>query len=106
LDELIANIPPDARAMLALYCYRRAHLNSIGLAIAASCNEDYLSRWGGRAGAMLFAKSREAPQSQDDTPNSGRRKSPLSSGPPRAMAPIQEEMDREYLKGWGRAPLG
>ncbi len=31
LSELIATVSPDSRAMLALYCYRRAHLSSIGL---------------------------------------------------------------------------
>ena len=26
LDELIATVPPTARALLAVFCYRRAHL--------------------------------------------------------------------------------
>ena len=33
LKELIATVSPTARALLAVYCYRRAHLSSIGLAI-------------------------------------------------------------------------
>ncbi|MGB6586595.1 MAG: hypothetical protein WBE93_11605, partial [Pseudolabrys sp.] len=32
LNELIATVSPTARALLAVYCYRRAHLASIGLA--------------------------------------------------------------------------
>ena len=89
LVELIATVSPNARAMLALYCYRRAHLNSIGLAIAASCDEDDLSRLGGHAGTMLFAKSREAPQAR----RIGRRKVTLASGPLRQMGPIEVEND-------------
>ena len=71
LSELIATVAPASRAMLALYCYRRAHLNSIGLAIAASCDEYDLTQWGGNAGAMLFAKSREAPQAPHASPEPG-----------------------------------
>ena len=59
LPELIATVSPSARAALALYCYRRGHLKSIGLAIASTCNEYDLSTWGGGAGAALYARSRE-----------------------------------------------
>lgn len=60
LPELIATVSPSARAALALYCYRRGHLKSIGLAIASTCTEYDLSTWGGGAGAALYARSREA----------------------------------------------
>src|ERR1700735_5762912 len=63
LNELIATVSPEARALLAVYCYRRAHLVSIGLAIAATCEKDDLSVAGGNAGAMLFEQSRENSQS-------------------------------------------
>jgi len=95
LGELIATVSPDARAMLALYCYRRAHLTSIGLAIAASCDEDDLTRSGGNAGAILFAKSREAPQAPHATPHLGRRKITLASGSLRQMRPIEDETDEQ-----------
>jgi hypothetical protein len=90
LGELISTVSPNARAMLALYCYRRAHLNSIGLAIAAGCDEDDLFRFGGYAGTMLFVKSREAPQTPQRI---GRRKITLASGPLRQMGPIEAEID-------------
>ena len=93
LGELVATISPAARAMLALYCYRRAHLTSIGLAIAASCDEHDLTRAGGSAGAILFAKSREAPQDPSATSYFGRRKITLASGPLRQMRPIGDEAD-------------
>ena len=67
LNELIATVSPTAK-LLAVYCYRRAHLASIGLAIAATCDKDDLSSFGGNAGAVLFERSREAPQaSSPDT---------------------------------------
>ena len=61
LNELIATISPTVRVLLAVYCYRRAHLASIGLAIAATCDKDDLTDWGGNAGVVLFERSREAP---------------------------------------------
>ena len=62
LNELIATVSPTAKVLLAVYCYRRAHLASIGLAIAATCDKDDLETWGGNAGAILFERSRKAPQ--------------------------------------------
>ena len=54
LAELVATVAPEVRAMLAIYCYRRAHLASIGLAIAATCEEEDLTTHGGNMGAVLF----------------------------------------------------
>jgi hypothetical protein len=76
LAELITTVESDVRALLALYCYRRAHLESIGLAIAASCEKDDLSAVGGNAGAALFERSRRA-----FPPSIAERKVSLSSGP-------------------------
>ena len=74
LNELIATVSPTARALLAVYCYRCAHLASIGLAIAATCEKDDLTSLGGNAGTMLFERSREAPQSSlTDARANGRR---------------------------------
>ncbi len=92
LNELIATVPPNARAMLAIYCYRRAHLASIGLAIAASCEEDDLTRYGGNAGAALFTRSREAPQAQR-IGHVGHRKITLAGGPLWEMGPIDDEAE-------------
>src|SRR5690349_16741091 len=61
LADLVATVAPDVRATLALFCYRRGHLHSMGVAIAASCSEEELVNAGGRAGQVLFAISREAP---------------------------------------------
>src|ERR1700684_3393767 len=50
LPQLVASVSPDVRAMLALFCYRRSHLYSLALAIAASCSEQELAQIGGRLG--------------------------------------------------------
>jgi len=97
LHDLVATVPPTVRAMLALFCYHRSHLNAMGLAIAASCEEDDLVRFGGRVGATLFARSREAPPPQPLAPHhANRRKVTLASGPLRNMAPIDDEPDEDF----------
>src|SRR5271168_2296443 len=66
LNELITTVSPTARVLLAAYCYRRAHLASIGLAIAATCEKDDLMSFAGNAGAALFERSREIPKTSPD----------------------------------------
>jgi hypothetical protein len=48
----------ETKSMLALFCYRRSHLETAGLAIAATCEEPDLLFAGGALGAALFARSR------------------------------------------------
>lgn len=94
LNELIASVPPTVRGMLAIYCYRRAHLASIALAIAATCDEDDLTLHGGNAGTLLFSKSREAPVAPRLAPNQvNRRRITLASGTLRNMMPVDEEAE-------------
>ena len=82
LNKIIATVSPTARVLLAVYCYRRAHLASIGLAIAATCDKDDLTDWGGNAGAVLFERSRKAPQtSPSNDQAAGRKKITLATGP-------------------------
>jgi hypothetical protein len=100
LPALVATVPPTARAMLALFCYHRSHLHSLGLSIAASCEEDELVRYGGRVGATLFTRSREAPQPQPQPQplaahHANRRKITLATGPLRNMGPFEDEPDEE-----------
>jgi hypothetical protein len=96
LPLLVATVPPQLRAMLALFCYRRSHLHSLGLAIAASCEEDDLVRLGGRVGMMLATRSREE-QLAPLTPNNAKRKITLATGLLRTMAPLEDEPDDEDL---------
>ena len=58
LPALIRTVPETLRALLAVYCYRRAHLQGIAIAIASSCSEDDLLNHGGFIGSILIAKSR------------------------------------------------
>jgi hypothetical protein len=94
LNELIATVSPTSRALLAVYCYRRAHLASVGLAIAATCEKDDLTSVGGNIGAALFDRSRDAPQSSlTDARVNGRRKITLATKPLRQPNPITNEED-------------
>ena len=94
LNELIATVSPKARVLLAVYCYRRAHLASIGLAIAATCEKDDLTQLEGNAGAALFECSREAPQSSStDVRAPARRKITLATTPLCNLSPIAGEKD-------------
>ena len=36
LPRLVESVSPDARAKLALFCYRRSHLHSLAVAIATA----------------------------------------------------------------------
>ena len=58
LPQLVESVSSDVRAMLALFCYRRSHLHSLAVSIAASCNERELIQFGGRVGSTLYALSR------------------------------------------------
>ena len=46
--------PAQTRAMLALFCYRRAHLHALSLTIASTCNEMDLIEAGDRTGAAAL----------------------------------------------------
>jgi hypothetical protein len=58
IATLIKTVPPETRAMLASYCYRRAHLQTLGLSIAETCSEHDLQSFGGRIGAELLTLAR------------------------------------------------
>jgi len=92
LPALIDSVPANTRAMLAVYCYRRSHLTSLGIAIAASCEEDDLAEHGGNLGSDLYAKSRKAAKVVDTLP-SQRKKITLSTGPIRQVPPPEDDID-------------
>jgi hypothetical protein len=96
LAHLVETVSGDVRAMLALFCYRRAHLHSMSLAIAATCSEKDLREQGGIAGSTLFAMSREAPSEQVAPGSGGRRAITLSTKPLRAI-PAMSDDDGESL---------
>jgi hypothetical protein len=94
LNELIATVSPTVRVLLAVYCFRRAHLASIGLVIAASCEKDELASVGGNAGGALFERSREAPRASSVDAHTARgRKITLATGPLCQLSPIDSDED-------------
>jgi len=81
LAVLVRTVPPNTRAMLAYYCSRRAHLESLGLYIASTCSQEDLYDVAGRAGLDLFARAQgEALKTEPPKPKS-RHGVTLASGP-------------------------
>jgi hypothetical protein len=62
IGDVTASLTPSERAKLAVFCYGRAHLNAVGLAIAANCDLDHLiaASNSATAGQTLYMQSREA----------------------------------------------
>lgn len=100
LPVLVESVSSDVRAMLALFCYRRSHLHSLALSIAASCSERELIQLGGRVGSTLYALSREAPavRSAPSSSYGNRKPITLSTKPLSALAPVDEELDEEFAE--------
>lgn len=63
LPALVATVSEELRARLAVFCYGRAHLRDIGLAIAASCTHGVLVAVAGPAvGGAVYSLSRAQPE--------------------------------------------
>jgi hypothetical protein len=98
LPQLVESVSSDVRAMLALFCYRRSHLHSLALSIAASCDERELIQLGGRVGSTLYALSHETTAARPATTSSyGHRKAiTLSTKPLSTFSPVvDDELDEE-----------
>jgi hypothetical protein len=98
LPQLVESVSSDVRAMLALFCYRRSHLHSLALTIAASCDERELIQLGGRVGSTLYALSREAPGSRVAASSSYGHRKPitLSTKPLSTFSAVEDEDDNEF----------
>ena len=86
VPDFVYSLAPDVRASLALFCYRRTHLHSMGIAIAASCDEDNLVWAGGSVGGFIFACSRETATQKMLSRRADRRKITLATGVLRVFA--------------------
>lgn len=93
LPELVATIPSRTRAMLALFCYRRAHLHALSLSIASTCDEVDLIEAGGRPGAALYELSRQPDAPVATVQENGRRKITLAKGPLWTPAPLEDDYE-------------
>ena len=98
LPLLVESVSSEVRAMLALFCYRRSHLYSLAISIAASCSERELFQLGGRVGSTLYALSREPAAHSAPSSSYGNRKPiTLSTKPLSTFKPIEDEIDDEDL---------
>src|SRR3954454_9950871 len=98
LPILVESVSSEGRAMLALFCYRRSHLHSLALAIAASCTERDLVQLGGRVGTTLYALSRApAARSAPSSSYGNRKPITLSTKPLSTFAPVEDDIDDEDL---------
>lgn len=95
LPRLVESVSPDARARLALFCYRRSHLHSLAVAIAASCSERDLIDIGGRVGSTLYALSRASTTKATPSLSAGRKPITLSTKPLSVLAPLEDDLDDE-----------
>lgn len=93
LPALVETVSPDARARLALFCYRRSHLHSLAIAIAASCTQRELIEAGGRVGSTLYALSRETGAKPAPSLTTGRKPITLSTKPLSTFVPLDDELD-------------
>jgi hypothetical protein len=96
LPQLVESVSSDVRAMLALFCYRRSHLHSLALSIAASCSERDLIQFGGRVGSTLYALSREPAHAAPSSSYGNRKPITLSTKPLSTFSPIDDELDEEF----------
>jgi hypothetical protein len=96
LPRLVESVSSEVRAMLALFCYRRSHLHSLALSIAASCSERELIELGGRVGSTLYALSRGALTTRSSSSN--RKPITLSTKPLSAFARVDDEIDEDFAQ--------
>jgi hypothetical protein len=97
LPQLVESVSSEVRAMLALFCYRRSHLHSLALAIAASCNERELIQLGGRVGSTLYALSRE-PAARIAPSSSNRKPITLSTKPLNNFVAVDDELEEDFAQ--------
>ena len=99
LHQLVESVSSDVRAMLALFCYRRSHLHSLALSIAATCSERDLIQFGGRVGSTLYALSREPAARAMPSSSYGHRKPiTLSTKPLSTFAPVDDDVDEDFAE--------
>src|SRR5687768_11106464 len=95
LPELVLSVPAETRAMLALFCYRRSHMQELALAIASTCELRDLVQWGGALGSAINPMTRQSVSKPAITEIAGRRKVTLSTAPLSTFARLDEDDDAE-----------
>ena len=95
LPELVLSVPAATRAMLALFCYRRSHMQELALAIASTCELRDLVQWGGALGSAIYAQAQQTVTKPAVVETSGRRKVTLSTAPLSTFARLDEDDEVE-----------
>src|SRR5262245_40820701 len=95
LPELVLSVPAETRAMLALFCYRRSHMQDLALAIASTCELRHLVQWGGTLGSAIYGLARQTTAKVPAPQGSGRRKVTLSTTPLSTFARLDEDDEAE-----------
>src|SRR5262244_3357286 len=99
--DMLPELSGQDRAYLAMFCYRKSHLHRIGLAIAATCDENVLVQtWGTALGQTLYAQSREAPPAPPRQPGQHRAKITLATLTGAAPAAFDDEDEAEEAAGF------
>jgi hypothetical protein len=92
--DLLPELSLQDRAYLAMFCYRKAHLHRIGLAIAKTCDEVALVRtWGTALGLALYAQSRGPAPAELRAPGPHRAKITLASLTGHSFIAADEDVD-------------
>jgi hypothetical protein len=91
LQELVQSVPGETRAMLALFCYRRTHLQGLALAIASSCELRDLVEWGGALGSVIYQAATRTAHKPIVVETSSRRKVTLSTAPLSTFAKLEDD---------------
>lgn len=97
LPELVLSVPAETRAMLALFCYRRSHMQELALAIASTCELRDLVQWGGALGSAIHGMAQQSISKPSAAEPSGRRKVTLSTAPLSTFARLDEDDDAETV---------
>lgn len=86
--QTVSTLPAVQRARLAVFCYGRAHLNELAMAIASTCDRETLVDIAHRVGEALYEQSRERPKQQlVERAQGGRRNITLASSAASGEAP-------------------
>lgn len=93
LPELVLSVPAETRAMLALFCYRRSHMQELALAIASTCELRDLVQWGGALGSAVYAMAQQTVNKPLPAETSTRRKVTLSTAPLSTFARLDDDLD-------------
>lgn len=90
--EVLSSASNAQKARLALFCYERAHMRAIGLAVAATCDEASLIEAGGKLGEAIYAQARVGAAPVQST----RRGITLATPKPSMPVIVDEDPDPEF----------